>query len=500
MRLRIKIGIGLAFLCASSVAQTPLEPGVRVGPLYEDAPGNVSVVVELPYGVTQPAAGNFHLLLDGKRDLAFEAGQVKSFLDSGQDLAILVCIDVSGSMAGAPLKDIKQALLAFLHDRKTLRVAVMAFASDIKSVAGFEADRGRVTAALGGLKAGGRASKSRLYDALYQALDDYETAMTTAAIPKRMRIMVISDGKDEGSSASSDSVKMRSNALGIPIDAVGRGKIDDQYIESLRHLSEESGGRFVHAQPDLLSLKDALVRIYRELTETQTVVAYFKNLPATGERLTEKVDLELGLPNGRSLSGSLKARIPLLPPAPEPDAYAAVWILAGALMLLTIAGIFLYLRRSKEMEPDTSPPRPQTDFALPKVPLVDPLPRAAPPAPQRRTQVGGSFPPPKPGRPAALLVGIGGSVNGKQFGMEKDLCRIGASADNEVIIGDDDFVSSHHAQLRYEQGGLLIADQGSRNGTFLNDSRLGDLPLTVNAGDRVRIGDATFEIVAAPGR
>lgn len=169
-------------------------------------------------------------------------------------------------------------------------------------------------------------------------------------------------------------------------------------------------------------------------------------------------------------------------------------------MLLTIAGIFLYLRRSKAMEPETPPARPQADFALPKVPLVDPLPRTAPPPPGRRTKVGGYFPPPKPGRPAALLVGIGGSMNGKQFGMEKDLCRIGASPDNDVIIADDDYVSSHHAQLRYEQGGLLIADQGSRNGTFLNDSRLGDLPLTVNAGDRVRIGNATFEIVPAPGR
>lgn len=52
MRSRIKIGIALAFLCASSVAQTPLEPGSRVGPSPEDAPGNVSVVVELHYGVT----------------------------------------------------------------------------------------------------------------------------------------------------------------------------------------------------------------------------------------------------------------------------------------------------------------------------------------------------------------------------------------------------------------------------------------------------------------
>ncbi|MGH8489120.1 MAG: FHA domain-containing protein [Gammaproteobacteria bacterium] len=500
MRSRINIGIGLAFLCSSSVAQTPIEPGVRVGPLYEDAPGNVSVVVELPYGVTQPAPGNFHLLLDGKRDLAFQAGQVKSFLDSGQDLAVLVCIDVSGSMAGAPLKDIKQALLAFLHDRKTLRVAVMVFASDIKSVVGFEADPGQLTAALGGLKAGGRASKSRLYDALYQALDDYETAMTTDAIPKRMRIMVISDGKDEGSSASSDSVKMRSNALGIPIDAVGRGKIEDQYIESLRHLAEESGGRFAHAQPDLLNLKDALVRIYRELTETQTVVAYFKNLPAAGERLTEVVGIEVRQPNGRSLSGSLQARLPLPVPAPKPDGDLAVWIAAGALIVFIGTGIFLYLRRSEEMAPDTPHSRPLADFALPKMPLADSLPRTAPPAPQRRTKVGGYFPPPKPGRPAALFVGIGGSVNGKQFGLEKELCRIGASPDNDVIIGDDDYVSSHHAQLRYEQGGLLIADQGSRNGTFLNDSRLGDLPLTVNAGDRVRIGDATFEIVPAPGR
>ncbi|MGH9958360.1 MAG: VWA domain-containing protein, partial [Pyrinomonadaceae bacterium] len=147
MRSRIRIGIGLAslFLCASSVAQLPLESGIRVGPVYKDAPGEASVVVELPYGVTQPAAGNFHLLLDGKREFAFEAGEVKSFLDSGQELAILLCIDVSGSMAGAPLRDIKQALLTFLHDRTTLRVAVMAFAGDIKDVVGFETDQGQLT-------------------------------------------------------------------------------------------------------------------------------------------------------------------------------------------------------------------------------------------------------------------------------------------------------------------------------------------------------------------
>ena len=52
----------------------------------------------------------------------------------------------------------------------------------------------------------------------------------------------------------------------------------------------------------------------------------------------------------------------------------------------------------------------------------------------------------------------------------------GAASDNNLIINRDDYVSGHHACLRYRQGALSIVDQRSKNGTFVDDNRLRDAP------------------------
>jgi hypothetical protein len=75
MWLRYLIGISL-FL----VSQTPLgwAESFRVGPVYTKEPGMVSVVVDLPSGVTASAA-DFHLLVDGNP--VATAHEIKSFRD-----------------------------------------------------------------------------------------------------------------------------------------------------------------------------------------------------------------------------------------------------------------------------------------------------------------------------------------------------------------------------------------------------------------------------------
>ena len=56
------------------------------------------------------------------------------------------------------------------------------------------------------------------------------------------------------------------------------------------------------------------------------------------------------------------------------------------------------------------------------------------------------------------------------------------------------------AQTPLGPGVLFISDQESRNGTFLNDSRLKEAALTLNPKDRIRVDDCIFEVVAGPGR
>jgi pSer/pThr/pTyr-binding forkhead associated (FHA) protein len=116
------------------------------------------------------------------------------------------------------------------------------------------------------------------------------------------------------------------------------------------------------------------------------------------------------------------------------------------------------------------------------------------PKPRAQTMVGGHFPPPRIGFPVAVLVGIGGPVRGQRFSVEKAYYRIGSNADNDLRITGDAYVSGHHAALRYKQGSLFLADQGSRNGSFVNDRRVAGSPLVVRRGDHLRLGESVFQV------
>jgi len=101
---------------------------------------------------------------------------------------------------------------------------------------------------------------------------------------------------------------------------------------------------------------------------------------------------------------------------------------------------------------------------------------------------------------SAMLVGINEAVQDRQFPVDTEIFYIGAAEDNNLSIKDDDYISGHHALLRYERGKLSIADQHSKNGTFVNGNRLGDAPVTVNVGDQIRMGHSTFAVAHAENK
>jgi hypothetical protein len=120
------------------------------------------------------------------------------------------------------------------------------------------------------------------------------------------------------------------------------------------------------------------------------------------------------------------------------------------------------------------------------------------PRPRSQTVVGGHFPPSRPGVPVALLIGVGGPVQGKRFSIAQQQYRIGSNADNDLRITGDDYVSSHHASLRYEKGSLFLFDEGSRNGSFLNEEQVTRTPVMVRQGDHIRLGASVFQVAEAP--
>jgi len=118
--------------------------------------------------------------------------------------------------------------------------------------------------------------------------------------------------------------------------------------------------------------------------------------------------------------------------------------------------------------------------------------------PRLATIVSDYFPQPQPGRPAAVLDGIAGVARAKRVPIDKDHFRIGRNSDNDLVISGDEFVSGRHAHLRYQKGSLFLGDEGSRNGTFLNEKRVTGTALIVRRGDHIRIGSAVFKVSEAP--
>lgn len=202
------------------------------------------------------------------------------------------------------------------------------------------------------------------------------------------------------------------------------------------------------------------------------------------------------------------------PPVPQPPdrsssgerLFGRILPLISALAVLLVGGLVIVIYNSKGKLRERFRPGPTK--TPPSVPPVIPGEKATAPededvstdgdissTPQSHTQVGG-FPAKSPHRPAAILLGIKGTLNGRQFLVEKETYRIGADWKNDLSIPDDDYVSEKHAQLRYENGNLIIFDSGSRNGTFVNEERVLETGRVLFPGDRVQVGNTIFKVLA----
>ena len=78
---------------------------LRAGPVYINSDNSYGVVIELPLIIEMSSLTTDNTKLSIGKGIG--ASQIKSFKNSGEKLAWLLCIDVSGSMAGAPLDEVK---------------------------------------------------------------------------------------------------------------------------------------------------------------------------------------------------------------------------------------------------------------------------------------------------------------------------------------------------------------------------------------------------------
>ena len=122
-------------------------------------------------------------------------------------------------------------------------------------------------------------------------------------------------------------------------------------------------------------------------------------------------------------------------------------------------------------------------------------PRVAP-----RAAVGRSSAPPRPGReprkrrgvPKSLVV-TEGALAGTTVSLGTAAITIGRAPDSTLVL-DDDYASSRHARIAPDgDGGWLVEDLGSTNGTYLGRTRITG-PTKLSIGAPVRVGKTVLEL------
>jgi pSer/pThr/pTyr-binding forkhead associated (FHA) protein len=90
-----------------------------------------------------------------------------------------------------------------------------------------------------------------------------------------------------------------------------------------------------------------------------------------------------------------------------------------------------------------------------------------------------------------VLIVVSGRLSGTRIPVGGQTVSVGKGPAT-LQIDDDPTVSTRHAEIRAERGGIVVADLGSTNGTFVNNQRVQGV-MALSDGDLVRFGNTQIK-------
>lgn len=231
----------------------------------------VNVSMELEHVL---AKRNFSLVEMGKALEDFELLNIEELQDT-QAMSVVLVVDRSGSMAGTPMEDTKQAVTNFVRTiDESISVGLVAFDSGAQLIQAITENKSSVLPGIASLEANGGTD---IYSGLKLA------GQTLESRSGRRVIILLSDGED-GNAAMIDEVLDELVRRDIYVYTIGFGGADTEY---LGYIARKCGGKFIQADSSSM-----LSEIYSSVGQymTNDYVIEF-NVVAEPEKFTRTIKI-----------------------------------------------------------------------------------------------------------------------------------------------------------------------------------------------------------------
>jgi tight adherence protein B len=240
MRMRIAV----AFACCAAllvILPQQFAFGAESLPLLDVVAVDTSAAPEIRITVTVPRqlsganldADNFAIEEAGKRRIP-DMTRLPS-----DRLAVVLAIDTSGSMEGAPIQSAKASAVDFVRKMpRGTEVAIVGFNSAATVLSPFTTDSAALVATIDGVQAAGETA---LYDGVTAA-----SALLASAGDARRATVILSDGRDTASAASLEAATGALSNTGADtyVASLATGETD---LPALQALASATSGRLVSA-------------------------------------------------------------------------------------------------------------------------------------------------------------------------------------------------------------------------------------------------------------
>ena len=389
--------------------------------------------------------------------------KVESLEAAQTGASIVIVIQASGAMLGIQ-DDIKKAVAAFVNGlAERDQVAVVDYGETAEIVAPFSEEKGEVAGKAAKITFTGRSFL--LYDGLAQAIQLYAAAAAPGKggaptlLPAPKAIIVISDGRDNGSATDVEKVISDASKRRIPIHSVAHSELDQDSLPNLEMISRRTGGTYRPAtntddiNKSLTVIKDFINKMY--------VIQWKTKLDHDGK----EHKIEIAMENEGS-STSLKSSIVVH--TPRFIDWLTLGIITAIILLLLIGGVAIYIVTRPK-------PPPQRFCAVCK--------RAQMPEWEVCLFCLKSA-------KARLIMQKGAGPKGKTWPLVGKIVSMGSGPENSIRILDG-AVSGKHAGVAIDGNKFEIVDLGSKNGVLVNGKKTARRFL--RNGDIITLGMIEFK-------